>query len=129
MSFTFLDVENWKQSFILTVTLRNQFITGKLHNKKLLQIRLVYSILLYVNELVLRGNKVSPDSLLYGAWKPGGKTPTNRRTRSQSPQSARRNILSQDMDESIVQWVKGNSWWRILFYYFWYFNTCMMNGL
>lgn len=50
-----------------------------------------------------RGNKVSPDSLLYGAWKPGGKTPTNRRTRSQSPQSARRNILSQDMDESIVQ--------------------------
>lgn len=59
--------------------------------------------MLYVNELFLRGNKVSPDSLLYGAWKPAGKTPTNRRTRSQSPQSARRNILSQDMDESIVQ--------------------------
>lgn len=59
--------------------------------------------MLYVNKLFLRGNKVSPDSPLYEAWKPAGKTPTYRRTRSQSPQSARRNILSHDMDESIVQ--------------------------
>ena len=46
---------------------------------------------------------VSPDSPLYGAWKPAGQTPSNRRTRSQSPQGARRNLMSRDLDESILQ--------------------------
>ncbi|XP_061197750.1 protein moonraker-like [Saccostrea echinata] len=51
-----------------------------------------------------RGYNISPDSPLHGAWKPAGKTPTQtRRTRSQSPQSARRKILSQDVDESVIQ--------------------------
>ncbi|XP_062568030.1 protein moonraker-like [Saccostrea cucullata] len=51
-----------------------------------------------------RGYNVSPDSPLHGAWKPAGKTPSqSRRTRSQSPQSARRKIMSQDLDESVVQ--------------------------
>nr|XP_022337777.1 protein moonraker-like isoform X3 [Crassostrea virginica] len=50
-----------------------------------------------------RGHVVSPDSPLYGAWKPAGQTPSNRRTRSQSPQGARRNLMSRDLDESILQ--------------------------